>query len=456
MPDLPPPGHVPVPEQPVAPLRPEPETVQPAAAPALPELRSDEVQEILAYIPHWMIRWGLSIILVMVIGLMTLSWLIRYPDIIAGDFVLSTETPPVKLAAPQAGKLTHIRLEQGSTVQEGDIIAEMESPITQEGIAFLVAYLDHSAKLLKNPGVRLPMPQELVFGPLQPAFNELAKQSIAYQQWALDPYEQQLGHNLREKIRQYEALLVIHNRQQELGVAELETASNKFAISRSLYEDSVLAQATFFQEESQYRSKALELEGMRKTGTMDRITLTDLKRQLLEWEQNRQEKSRRLQEDIRLARSVLSNGLENWQQGFLITAPYQGRLEMIQEVIPNQYVAAGTALFALIPPQSSYIGILKVPAAGYGKIKAGQKVRIRLDQFPAHQFGFLIGEIGEIALIPAEKKYRIEVRLPQGLLTHYGEELPFSPEMTGKAEVVTEDLRIWDRLFNQFQSLTKS
>lgn len=44
------------------------------------ELRSEEVQEILSAVPSWLIRYGISLIFVLVLMLIFLSWLIRYPD----------------------------------------------------------------------------------------------------------------------------------------------------------------------------------------------------------------------------------------------------------------------------------------------------------------------------------------------------------------------------------------
>ena len=45
------------------------------------ELRSEEVQEILAKVPHWMLRWGNVLFLSLILMLLFLSWLIKYPDI---------------------------------------------------------------------------------------------------------------------------------------------------------------------------------------------------------------------------------------------------------------------------------------------------------------------------------------------------------------------------------------
>lgn len=49
----------------------------------------------------------------------------------------------------------------------------------------------------------------------------------------------------------------------------------------------------------------------------------------------------------------------------------------------------------------------------------------------------------------------MEVELPNGLKTSYNKELVFDKEMRGSAEIVTEDLRLIERVFYQFRELFK-
>ena len=72
------------------------------------ELRSDEVQEILTRIPHWLIRWGSIVILGILLLLLFVSWLIKYPDVISSKIVITTAIPPQKLIAKTSGKIETI------------------------------------------------------------------------------------------------------------------------------------------------------------------------------------------------------------------------------------------------------------------------------------------------------------------------------------------------------------
>ncbi len=42
------------------------------------ELRSEEVQEILTRVPHWMIRWGSVVVLFILLSLLFVSWMVYF------------------------------------------------------------------------------------------------------------------------------------------------------------------------------------------------------------------------------------------------------------------------------------------------------------------------------------------------------------------------------------------
>ena len=78
---------------------------------------------------------------------------------------------------------------------------------------------------------------------------------------------------------------------------------------------------------------------------------------------------------------------------------------------------------------------------------------MRMDNFPANEYGQLRGTVSKIALIPNEEKYLVEVKLSHGLTSTYNKILTYTPEMSGQADIITEDLSVLERIFNQFREL---
>ena len=69
------------------------------------ELRSEEVDEILSKRPAGIIRYGLTVIALLgVLGLIA-SWCIKYPEIIKGGVMITTEKPPFKVIPRSSGRL---------------------------------------------------------------------------------------------------------------------------------------------------------------------------------------------------------------------------------------------------------------------------------------------------------------------------------------------------------------
>ena len=103
-----------------------------------------------------------------------------------------------------------------------------------------------------------------------------------------------------------------------------------------------------------------------------------------------------------------------------------------------------------------YIGKVKASAQNSGKIKVGQTVNIRLANYPDREFGIIKGVIQGISLTPdKDGNFLINVSLPKGLKTSYKKEIIFQQEMSGTADIVTEDLRLLERILYQFRDIFK-
>ncbi|MDR2036511.1 MAG: hypothetical protein LBQ60_01160 [Bacteroidales bacterium] len=55
--------------------------------------------------------------------------------------------------------------------------------------------------------------------------------------------------------------------------------------------------------------------------------------------------------------------------------------------------------------------------------------------------------VHHISIVPSGDSYIVEISFPDGLMTSYGKELPFTQEMQATAEIITDDLRQLERLF---------
>lgn len=93
---------------------------------------------------------------------------------------------------------------------------------------------------------------------------------------------------------------------------------------------------------------------------------------------------------------------------------------------------AGRAIFSL-----SYIS----------KLQVGQQVLIRLDAFPYQEYGVWHGVVRELALAEDQSQCQAIITLTDSFrLDQLMYRLPFRPHLTGNVELITNDLRLIERL----------
>ena len=74
--------------------------------------------------------------------------------------------------------------------------------------------------------------------------------------------------------------------------------------------------------------------------------------------------------------------------------------------------------------------------------------------YPDREFGILKGKLSTISLIPTkEGVLLLDAKLTNGLQTSYKKQINFQQEMTGTADIITEDLRLLERLLYQFRDI---
>ncbi len=90
---------------------------------------------------------------------------------------------------------------------------------------------------------------------------------------------------------------------------------------------------------------------------------------------------------------------------------------------------------------------------GAGKVTPGQRVQIKFSSYPYQEFGMVRGLLKTSRWKAADTYYVVEVGFPDGLISNYGRTLPFSQEMQGTAEIITEKRRLLTRLLQPLHAL---
>ncbi|MGY3794177.1 HlyD family secretion protein [uncultured Aquimarina sp.] len=421
------------------------------------QLRSEEVQEILTRVPHWMIRWGNLLILTLILLLLFLSWMLKYPDTIPAQAVITTDVPLQKEQANVSEKIEAIFVKEGDTVPEKTPLAILRNTANYLDVFSLKRVVDTIK--INNQQIKFPfekMPPLLELGDIQTSYATFENNYIEYTlNKELKPFS---GENLANQIslselyRRQESILnqkrveqrtlslrkKTFDRQQELF--------DKGSISLQEYEQSKIEYSQF---ENNYKNYTNQLSQIK-----EQISTVQKNSKGTEFNQQREEIN--LRNKVIQSFDQLKRSIKDWELRYLLQSDIEGRVSFSNYRFENENVTAGDIVFIVIPIQDSlsYVAKIKAPTQNSGKIKIGQKANIKLENFPDDEFGMLQGKVDYISMLPdKDGLYLIDVKLPKELVTTYNKKIPFQQEMRGSVEIITEDLRLIERFFYQFRSL---
>jgi len=424
------------------------------------ELRSEEFQEILGSVPSWILRWGISILAIVVVILLIGSAIIKYPDIISAQVVLTGSTPPATIVAHASGKLKELYVKDNQNVKTGDFLAVIDNPAKTEDIKFLKNYFD----TLSSPPPPSPNWRgdggEVNVGSLQQLYTSFTSTLFEYAEFKRLLYYPQKKTMTLNRIAQYEKQYNTLLNQQKITDEQFFIAQKQYNRDSILHKKGVLADEEFETTENAFLQSRTARENMRSNLNNTQIQIGQLKESLLDTEEQGIEKLNSLQTQLQSLVSQLKTGIEDWELNYALKAPIYGKVTFSKYWVANQNVSLGEEVFTIVP-DSAYVVIGKatLPVARSGKVKAGQKVNIRLDNFPDNEYGILRGKVENISLVPAQTNqvlnYTVEISLPNGLITTYRKKLPFLPNMQGQAEIITEDMSLLERFFLPVKKVLK-
>jgi multidrug resistance efflux pump len=157
-----------------------------------------------------------------------------------------------------------------------------------------------------------------------------------------------------------------------------------------------------------------------------------------------------LKQNIRMLRAAINM----WELNYLFTSPINGRVSFTELWNENQNLSAGSVVVSVVPEDELLVRArIKFPVLNSGKVKEGQRVNIKLENFPHQEFGMLVGKMGKISTVPNGAFYSADVILPDGLVTSYGDRLPMVQQGIGKAEILTEEVSLLMRFFNPIKAV---
>ena len=421
------------------------------------ELRSEQVQDILSYVPHWMIRYGNLLFLGLIILFFSLSWLIKYPDVIIAEALLTTKIPPEKLLSQTTGKFETILISDNSIIAKNSPIAILENTSNFKDVYKLKSIIDTikvNTKSFYFPVNELPV---LFLGDIDTQYALFENNYIQYTlNKSLQPFSNDAIAN-RNSISELHRRLKSSKEQLELNRSQLTLKQKDLNRYKTLFEKGTIARLEYESKQVEFLQAEQNLKSFESSISQIRESISNANNTSKGTEINKTKEEMMLLKSVIQSFRQLKKAIRVWETNYVLKSNIDGRVAFSNYWSVNQTVNQGDLLFTIIPSESSsFIAKLKTPAANSGKLKVGQNVNIKLENYPTSEFGTLQAKVNRISPIPdSEGFYLILAELPSNLITSYKKPIEFKQEMRGSAEIITEKLRLTERFFYQVKDIFK-
>lgn len=417
------------------------------------ELRSEDVQEILGTPPGSLVRWGTAVVLTGFTLMLWAAYFVRYPDVVTAKVVVTTSVPPVEVIARTEGRIARLVVGDKKTVRQNALLAVLQSTANYVDVLRIdkavTAYQRAMLDSLRN--VR-PL-TNLDLGELQPEYAEflLSLESFQFGKFNRSASTRSNVGAANEQIKQLLSSIELDHRSKTRIEEQLVMAQESYNRHQSLYEQGLESRTDFEKERTRLADLERQSDFYDENIARKQNEITGLRRGANEATFSQQENTSGTSTRLLTSLNNLRSGIDKWKQTYLLTAPIDGQVSLNASFFSEQqYVKQGDQVMMVVPPQSdTLVGRMSLPIVGSGKVLPGQRVILKFDNYPYHEFGTVRGQVISKALVPKDEQYAIIVSLPDGLKTSHKNTLRFEQQLQGKAEIITDDKSFLERIGEQ-------
>lgn len=407
------------------------------------DIHSEDLQDIISKPPSWLLKRGITFVLLTVLLIIGMSVFIRYPEVVHSAMKINTRNAPKVIVNKVNGHLIRLLIPDGQLVKQEQVIAYIESTADH---GHVLALLNKVKEIRNAEGKNYDLeniipPNTLNLGELQGSYQSFYTAYLNYKAIHDEGIYQKRKSILNDEVSNVNAQNERIMQSYELQKKELELAEAEMGKYRLLAEKKVISSLELQQKEAMLLSKLQIIPQTENNLISNRGNLLSKNRELSElqnqiWEQEKM---------FVQARNSFISDAENWKKQYILSAPQEGKLIYGNFLQENQYLTAGQELFYINPGKEDYYGEMYIPQSTSSKVKLKQKVLIKVRSYPHQEYGYLKGRIDYISDIPlGDTVFFSKVTLER---TDQDSLIKLKPGILADAEIITEDMSIFKRIW---------
>jgi HlyD family secretion protein len=407
---------------------------------------SESIQDIIGTNPPFIVRWGNTFMFVICVILISLCWIIKYPDTILSQITIKTNVNPKPVTAKFDGKLIKLLIKDGDIVKRGQYLGYLEGLANVEDITDLETNLLRIDTLLINNQWDVIKNINYIkfnrFGEIQSPFETfyISLQTLqAYWNGNLNTSKKQL---IQGEIKTISSLSSNLAEQEKELRKDVKLAEDEYKVNLNLFFDNVIPLMELQQIESKYIAKKLAYKQLQSSILNNHSSQYSTSKQLVDINDNIEQEKLNFIKQF----NILKNEISNWKHQYILMASDNGKVSFAGSVEEFQSVAKGQDICYVMPENINYLGEVYLDQYNLGKVESGQTVIIKLKSYPFEEYGVVRGTIENISEIDVNKQYLVKVKLQNGITTNMNKKLKFRFGMLGDAEIITKNTKVIDKL----------
>lgn len=426
--------------------------------------RTEEVQQIIERMPTRFGLWVTTIVLSLACLMFFFGYKIRYPDVVMGQISINTQTAPIKLIANTTGKLHLNGTKSLASVHENEIVAYVQNSGNLKNIEYVDSLIKHynpTEDKIINLISRLP--KNLALGELNSKYYTFINSLQELANYKHDRLFEKQVDNLNKIYLEQEKSIQSSSLKVKTGASSLQYMQKFHRRDSTLLSKKVVSEADFDKTELSYLNSKDNFQNAISTLINNRQQAQQTQSKIQEISIQKTEKEKELKLAVLASYIDLQDNIKSWEQKYVFRAPFAGKVQFLKFWTNNQFVQSGEPIFTIVPKNDQAVGHLILPIKGAGKVKKGQEVIVKLEDYPYIEYGSIKGKVQSISLTTSTTKtekgdietYMITVDFPHQLKTNYGTVLDFKFEAKGTAEIITNDRQLIQRLFDNLKYIMK-
>lgn len=425
-------------------------------------LRSEEVNEIISHKPGFLIRWGITIFFLILLLIVAATFFIHYPDTVFANARLTSINAPKEVKTKVSGKLMKLSITEDDYVSQNAVLGFMESTANHEAMIKFSKAVDSVRMLLvqnrTEEGIRYfnalsfqspPFPPPS--GEIEGAVSTFIPQFILFKQYLSAGFYIKKKNMLQSDLTYLQRLHSTLTEQKEMQQEDLGLVKETFDANSKLKDEKVISAFDYRSEKSKYINKALTIPQINGAIISNESSQHEKQKEILQLENEiAQQKGIFMQ-----ALNSLKSQIDDWKIKYLLIAPVDGKIAFAGFFQENQQVQANQTICFVNPGNSSYYAEIYVPQNNFGKIKRGEKVLLKLPSYPFEEYGAIEGRLDFISNIATDSGYAAKVIFNNGLKTNNNKQVQYRDGLIARGEIITDDLKLSDRLINSVKQFFK-